>query len=254
MDYRLGIFFTSLLRASAFVEGQVTENSSFYLSTRVGMAQFFPSGEEDEHDDEGGRIKSAPEDHDYLFKYKWDVNDNNSLTFTAVGAGDYAEANFNEQADFAAAYPDFAGNARIDEDFASQGLSWYHYLSSGGQFKLLVSKFEENSQLSWGENYFENVRLKQQQVRAELRLPIGNHHSVTLGAEGTDSDFDYTARTVLFVCTEFDVDCQAGRRDIITPQNALANIEYVLYTIDHWQIIDALSLETGLQFHHNALP
>ena len=59
----------SLLRAGVFVEGEVSEDSAFYLSGRSSLLQYFFDGDELE-EEEGIKVQDAPEDTDYQFKYQ----------------------------------------------------------------------------------------------------------------------------------------------------------------------------------------
>lgn len=240
----------SLLRAGIFLEGGVTENSAFYVSARQGLIQYFIP-EDDEADEDGVRIISPPEDSDYQAKYVWDVNSDNSLSLLLAGAKDFAEAEFTDAAGFVQENPDFAGDALLEESFNSQGLTWNHQMASGGEFVLSLAKYEDNEKLELGDGYFIESVLDDEIFRGHIYIPMGDKHAVTLGAEYNDYNFDYSARMILFVCTEFDVTCQDGRRDVVEDERVLTLTDTTAYIIDHWQVSKTINIETGLQWNSN---
>jgi outer membrane receptor protein involved in Fe transport len=241
----------SLLRAGIFVEGSVTENSSMFFSMRQGLIQYFIP-EDDEEDEDGIKIKSPPEDDDYLFKYVWDINDQNKLSVNLVGAGDYAEAELTERSNFAAENPDFAGDAKLDEHFDSQAITWLHNLKNGSELTIIAANYNRKDNTTWGDNYFEKIKLNEQLLKAQYKFSPIKSHTVTLGLEHKKSVFEYDIRSVLFVCTEFDADCQSTRRDIIEDKRELTNTDKTAYLIDFWQVTDDLDIETGLQYNQGS--
>lgn len=241
----------SLLRAGIFLESGVTENSAFYLSVREGLIQYFLS-EDDEADEDGFRIISAPEDSDYQAKYLWDINSDNSVSILLAGAADFAEAEITDKAGFVQENPDFAGDAMLENSFRSQGITWKHSFNNGGESSLSLGNYRNKERLEWGDNYSLESVLNDAIVKAQLALPAGKRHTVTTGFEYNDYSYDYAARLVLFVCSEeFDVDCQDGRGDVIDDARELVYTEASAYVIDTWQITDAFSLESGLQWSQN---
>ncbi|AWB68966.1 iron transporter [Saccharobesus litoralis] len=241
----------SLLRGGIFMEGTVTEDSAFYLSARKGLIQYFMPEEDEDEDDDGVRIKTPPEDNDYLAKYVWDINANNQLTINLVGAGDFAEADFDEKSDMAALNPDFAGEAMLKDRFDSQGITWRHQFATGAELTLSAAHYKNRSKVTWGDNYFENVTFEDTLVKGQLKTPLNESHTLTLGGELDKTDFNYQARSVLFVCTEFDVECQNNRREVFTQDRSIKAREQTAYLIDFWQINANLTLESGLQYTHN---
>jgi hypothetical protein len=236
----------SLLRTGIFVETGLTENTAMYLSLRKGLLQYFVK-EETEANDDGMRLISAPEDSDYQFKYKWDVNSNNSLTFSLAGANDFAQAEFAELADEVQKNPDFAGDAEIDKEFSSYGINYQYSEDSDKLFRLTLAKYADSELISWGNNYFLNLELDNELARAHYSYSLGNSHKFAVGAEYNNKTYVYQARLIQFVCTDFDLDCQDGRRDLVEAVETLSLAETSIYLLDNWQITNTFNIEAGLQ-------
>lgn len=242
----------SLLRAGLLLESQVTQNSAFYFSIRQGLLQFFLP-EDDEPNEDGIRIKSAPTDSDYVFKYVWSNNPDNRVTANLIGAADQAEAEFAQNSVIAAENPDFAGDAKLDDSFDSQSIAWDYTTDSGTELHFIVARFLDKENINWGSGqYFYELDLQDTFFKANTVLPLSNNHRVTLGAEINQNQYQYNARQPLFVCTDFDPSCQDNRRDVVeTTIGNLDTLQTIVYAIDQWQISNTLSLETGLQWNTN---
>ncbi|WP_160280115.1 TonB-dependent receptor plug domain-containing protein [Cellvibrio mixtus] len=237
----------SFLRAGIFVESGITDNSAFYLSARKGLLQYFIS-EDDEPDDDGLRIISPPEDNDYQFKYKWDINSEHSIAFSLAGANDFVEAEFTELADDVQKNPDFAGDAKVDKEFNSGGLNYEYAAESGAQFRLTLAKYADSELVTWGDDYSLELQLDSELARAQYTIPLGDSgHRLGMGVEYNEKVYDYSARMIHFVCTDFDVDCQDGRGELIDTGEKLSVAESSIYLLDNWQVTDRVNVEVGVQ-------
>ena len=240
----------SLLRAGIFLESGINENSAFYLSVREGLIQYFLP-EDDQPDDDGIRIISAPADSDYQFKYLVDINDQNTLSVTLAGATDFIEVELSDAADFIQSNPDFAGDVRLDTRFDTQGVKWTHTGLKSSELVLNLSHSNDHKILTWGEGYFTKVETDTNNLHAYYRFPTVKSHSFTLGSEQSHREFVYAYDSILFVCTEFDVDCKQNRRDPIQGQDAIDVKETSIYLTDNWQMSTVVNLEIGGQWHTN---
>ncbi|WP_232824741.1 TonB-dependent receptor [Algibacillus agarilyticus] len=240
----------SLLRAGVFVEGQVTDNSAFYLSARQGLIQYFLP-KQDEADEDGVRIIDPPQDSDYVAKYVWDINPRHQLSLLAVGAKDYVEAELTDNFDMVALNPDFAGDAKINEGFASQALTWLYNANSTSEMQWIIARYKDEMTTEWGSDYYESIDFIEQYIKGRYRFALNQSHQLTLGVEHKKTDFTYDLNSILFVCTEFDVNCQASRRDPIRATHSLTAKDSSAFITDRWQINPDMSLETGLQATRN---
>ncbi|MFO1370710.1 MAG: iron transporter [Marinagarivorans sp.] len=239
----------SFLRAGIFLEGAATEQSAFYFSARQGMLQYLLS-KEDKPNDDGIRIEAPPSDGDYQFKYVWDPSPQDQFTLTLAGANDGVEADVADTNNFTARNPDFAGLAKIDKGFDTQGARWQHTFASGGTSQLAVAQNNNTDTITWGDGYFFRTDFTNTLLRAAVSQPLGAHH-VTLGSELNRYDYQYRVRTVLIVCTEFEPDCDLDRRGLIEGSRSVEVNYQMVYLTDNWQVTDALNLDLGLQQNHN---
>lgn len=240
----------SMLRAGVFVEGGITENVAFMGSLRKGLIQYFLP-EEDEPDEEGIRLISPPQDSDHLLKVSYTPSASDTVDVTFIGAKDFAEAEFTDLSDTVQQNPDFEGDAKLEENFNSGGLTWNHLFHRGAEFTLSLAHYSDKESLTWGDGYFATSDLKNVFVKGRYSHPISLSHTLSLGGEHSQYTFDYSTRSVLFVCTEFDVSCQDGRRGIIDERTSETLNDSAVYVIDHWQVSDSFFIEGGVQWSKN---
>ncbi|MGV8838087.1 TonB-dependent receptor plug domain-containing protein, partial [Cellvibrio sp.] len=241
----------SLLRAGVFIEGEVSENSAFYLSGRSSLLQYFFDGDELE-EEEGIKVQDAPEDTDYQFKYQYRLGDDHKLTLSANGASDLAAAEFTEFSTEVLEEPDFAGDAKIKNTFNNQSLRWQFAASGSSELDVQIGHYQKNDDTFWGgEKYFFNMTAEDVYALANYDFLAGKSHSISVGAETHSTEYSYDARFINYVCTEFDPDCELRRGELIVAEDAVTIKEHSAYINDHWAITDALALDLGVQTHYN---
>jgi len=241
----------SLLRAGVFVEGEVTEDSAFYLSGRSSLLQYFFDGDELE-EEEGIKVQDAPEDTDYQFKYQYRLGDDHKLTLSANGANDLAAAEFTELSTEVLEEPDFVGSAKIKNTFNNQSLRWQFAAGGGSELDLQVGHYQKNDDTLWGgEKYFFDFSAEDAYALVNYDFLLGKSHSISVGAEAHSTEYSYDARFINYVCTEFDPDCELRRGELIVAEDAVTIAEHSAYVNDHWEITDALALDLGVQTHYN---
>ncbi|HEY0892748.1 MAG TPA: TonB-dependent receptor [Cellvibrio sp.] len=241
----------SLLRAGVFVEGELSENSAFYLSGRSSLLQYFFDGDELE-EEEGIKVQDAPEDTDYQFKYQYRLGDDHKLTLSANGASDLAAAEFTEFSTEVLEEPDFAGDAKIKNTFNNQSLRWQFAASGSSELDVQIGHYQKNDDTFWGgEKYFFNMIAEDVYALANYDFLAGKSHSISVGAETHSTEYSYDARFINYVCTEFDPDCELRRGELIVAEDAVTIKEHSAYINDHWAITDALALDLGVQTHYN---
>jgi len=184
-------------------------------------------------------------------KYVIELDDNNKISFLLAGAEDFAEAELTEKAGFVAENPDFAGDALLGESFDSQGITWQKQIESGGELELSIAKYRDKERMEFGENYFLQTTFDDSIFKGYWLTPVSKNHNITLGFEINNYDFEYAARLVLFVCSEFDINCQEGRGEIIEDERVLKVKDTTAYITDHWQMTGKLGVDLGLQVNKN---
>lgn len=244
------------LHVGAFVEGEVTDSSAFYLSARGSVAQYLfgDKSKEDLEKEEGIRVQQIPQDSDYQFKYKLDLNESNSLTLSANGATDLAEAEFLDISTDVLEDPDMAGDARIKTKFNNAFISWRAEGEKGTNFNLQLGRYQNNSDTFWGDKkYYFNIQATDTYLTTRAEFLVAPEHSVSLGAEVHNTQYDYSARFINYVCTDTDPDCLFRRGDLITTSDLINVNEGMVYANDHWSLTDTLAVDIGGQAHYNDL-
>ena len=240
----------SILRAGLFVEGEVTENSAFYLSGRASLLQYF--FDSDSAEEEGIKVQDAPEDTDYQFKYQYRIGDSHKLTLSANGATDLAAAEFTELSTQVMEEPDFVGDAKIKNNFDNQNLRWQFSATANTELDVQVGHYQDKAETFWGgDKYFFDMTTEDVYGLVNYAQLLGDNHYLTLGAETHDKSYRYNARFINYVCTEFDPDCELRRGELIVADNEVKIREHAAYLNDNWRITDALALDLGVQAHYN---
>ncbi len=241
----------SILRAGLFVEGAVSENSAFYLSGRASLLQYFLDTDDAEEED-GIVFQDVPEDSDYQVKYQYNVGDSHKLTLSANGATDLASAEFTEQSDEVMEEPDFAGDAKIKNNFASQSLRWQFAPGAQQDLDVQIGHYENNEDTFWGgDKYYFDMTTEDVYGVVNYNRLLGDNHQLGMGVESHRKQYVYAARFINYVCTEFDPDCALRRGELITTNNEVTIQEYATYLNDNWRITDRLALDLGVQGHYN---
>lgn len=249
-----GVVDLSLLRSGIFLESGVTDSSSFYLSARQSMLHYVikeQTQEEAEEDGEGIRVIDAPQDNDYQFKYLWNIADNHQLIFSANGASDLVAAELNEDLEFVAANPDFAGNAKIKTSFDSQSLMYRYTNGSAWRARLAVGQNDLGNRTDWGDNYHSDISTNSQLVKGEVSYSPNKSHELTLGTLIDNKDYTLDYEGILLICTDQSTDCANARREFITLNETLPVKETALYINEQWSISDSLWADVGAQWYDN---
>jgi outer membrane receptor protein involved in Fe transport len=243
----------TMLRAGAFIESEVTENSAFYLSVRGSLLQYFldDRSKKDIEKEEGIRVQEAPQDSDYQLKYVYDLDDN-KITLSANGATDLAEAEFTNLSTDVLEDPDMAGDAKLKNKYQNASVSWRTQGERGSSFNIQLGHFVKNSDTFWGgHKYLFNIKTTDTYVTGHYDFLLGEQHNVSVGAEAHHTQYEYDARFINYVCTETDPDCLFRRGDLINSSDKITVNEGMVFVNDHWNITDAVALDIGEQTHYN---
>ncbi|NRA60648.1 MAG: TonB-dependent receptor [Psychrobium sp.] len=250
----------SFFNTGFFVEGEVSEDSAFYLSGRKSnLPLFFNTGEEIEDDDgelTGVTVNDAPDDYDIQGKYTWDVDANNVLSFSFTKAHDSAGANFNQRAEIALKSPEFQGDAVFKRSFNSQNLLWDHY-AKNYQLKFGLGVLNSEEVLSYGRQqgktggYFMNQNSTQYTVKARLNYAIDEKNQLIIDAAYFDLKSNFYYDTFQYICTESDPDCDVNKREQITGQVSADLDSYFIGANYVTNLTDAIQTEFGVQWQHS---
>lgn len=244
----------NVLRAGAFFEGEVTENSAFYFSGRGSLLQYFldDKAKEEIEKKDGVRVQSAPQDTDYQFKYVYDINANNKITLSANGATDLAAADFTNSSTEVMQDPDFAGDAKIKNKYDNVSLNWRSQGDQGSVFNVQLGQYVNHNDTKWGDGkYLFNMKNTDAYVVAHYDFLLGNVHTISVGTEAHRVNYHYDARFINYVCTETDPDCAYRRGELVDTKDDINVNEGMAFINDHWLITDKLALDIGEQAHYN---
>ncbi|SMF08431.1 Outer membrane receptor proteins, mostly Fe transport [Alteromonadaceae bacterium Bs31] len=239
----------SMLRSGIFVESGLTENSAFFVSARRSLLDLFVAGED--LSDDGIEITEVPKETDYQAKYTWNSSDNHRLSISANGAMDNIEAVLTEEADFVRSNPDFEGDARLEEKYNGASALWEYFGDSGTEWKLGYSLLNDQENLYWGADYSQEAENAQSTVKGMLSIPVGEQFRVRVGSQYTDHDWRYEVDSLLFVCTEFDPDCDLKRAGTLEEKITLNVVESSHYVDSSWMPTESLVFDLGVQYQHN---
>ena len=232
------------------MESGVGESGAFYLSARKSLIHLFIPEDEIE-EEEGIRIKEAPQDEDYQFKYAQSLGERHTLTLSASGASDLAEVDFAEESDVVQRNPDFLGEARLEQRYDGQNLVWDYRADSGAWTKVGLGHLAQHTDIHWGDTYFYDVLWEQNTFRVALGTPWAKTHQLTVGGDISDSEHSLDYDAILFVCTEFEPDCNQNRRERIIGSLPIERRTSNVFIEDSWRLFDRFTLDYGAQYNHN---
>jgi len=238
----------SMLRSGVFFEGGLTDHTAAYLSMRKSMIHLFVSKNKEK---DGVRVEEAPQDDDYQFKYAWNIDESQGLTFAANGASDLVAAQFGATSDVAQISPDYVGDARIHDSFWNRSLIWDYNGNTGSTLKVGVGQMRRDTTLAWGNSYFNNQFLKRSLGRLQYDQALGSWHTLHVGTELSRNTLGIAYDQILFVCNEFDPTCQDTRRGRIAATQEIGENSRAVWLSDSWNISEDIDLDLGAQYQSN---
>ncbi|MEW6989243.1 TonB-dependent receptor [Colwelliaceae bacterium 6441] len=238
----------SLLKTGVMVEGGVNDNQAFYFSYRRSLIHLFlPKGEEED----GYTIFKAPVSDDYQGKYQWLIGDNHKLTLSVTGASDIGGINISAASEAGRVNPDSIGDLKIKAQFDSQGITWQYYGDGGKIMQAVLGHTVEESKESYGEGQFIKIEEEQFNLRFNYQIDWYTDHTLLIGADLQDKQFDYSFDAIPYYCTDHDQDCESKKGGRIQDTDKLKDQTVALYIDDIWQINDEWQLKVGLRGETN---
>jgi len=244
-----GVLDLSMLRSGIFFETGVTKNSAFYLSARRSLLDLFVNA--DEISEDGVNVTKVPRETDYQAKYAWYINDNHRISLSANGAGDVAEAELTSEADFVASNPDFEGDARVETLYSGAALLWEYSGDGGTDMKLGFNQLSDEENVYWGDDYDSEIQSDNVTAKGLISVPLGDHFRARAGSQLSEKQLSYYLDAILFVCTEFDPDCDLRRSERITERDEVTVKEGAHHIDFSWMPSDAWVFDVGAQYQYN---
>lgn len=238
----------SLLKTGVMVEGGITEDQAFYASYRRSLIHLFlPEGEEED----GYTIFKAPVSDDYQAKYQWLIGDSHKLTFTATGASDVGGINISAASEEGRVNPDNIGDLKVKSQFDSQGISWQYFGDGGKIMQLVLGHTNEKSKESFGAGQFIKIEEEQYNLRFQYQIDWFKDHTLVVGSDLQDVQFDYSYDAIPYYCTDHDRDCESKKGERIQDQDELSDNTAAVYVNDIWRINDDWQFELGFRGESN---
>lgn len=234
----------SFLITGVMVESGLSENQSFYASYRRSLLDKFI--DEDEEAEDGIKIDQFPISDDYQVKYRWYIDEQNSLSVVAAGAGDELAATFQEDSDQAGRDPDFAGPASYEQGFDSQGVIWDWQAEDGlKQLNTRLTHSKENLDLFYGADQTVSTRAQRYLLRSDYSQMF-DQHKVTVGILQENSSYDYDLNAKIVSCSDFDPDCPTVNADYVQFKTDISVNTRSLYLQDSFPLTDSHWITLGV--------
>lgn len=239
----------SLFQAAALLETGVSENQALYLSVRRSMIDKLISEDEFTSEEDGVVVTEKPESSDYQFKYRWQINEQNTLGITAAGASDGLAGELTEQNNEVLVDPDNLGALSTEDRFDSQGLNWA-WRSQNGQrgLDVLATNTSGQQDISFGAGQFFNSDERKTTLRADYTQTIFSNSDIKLGVVRENSSFDIDAQVKFVNCSEFDSDCATVDVDVRNYSNELDVDKNILFLEGKTALSERQSITAGLHY------
>jgi outer membrane receptor protein involved in Fe transport len=241
----------SFLLSGGLIESQIGENQAFYASYRRSLIDKFADEKDVGDDEEGIEVNQLPISDDYQFKYLWQINERNKLSAVAAGASDEIAATFSQNFNAVQRDPDFAGPARIEQSFNSQGLTWDWVSDDQGRpssLETILSLSQESDDFSYGTGQFFVIEKQRLFLKTRYIRQLNERHQLTLGLSQEQTDYDVDLNIKYKPCSEFDPDCPTVDAPLITYKQQLDIQTLVAYVQDEWQLTDKWYFQYGAHF------
>jgi hypothetical protein len=234
----------SVLKASIFVEQNIDEKQSFYLSARQSLFQYYI---ENFLDDEDFELTTLPEYYDYQGKYQYQISSQEKVSINLLGARDKAGILFDDDSDQVEQDPGLAGGADFQDYFDSQSILWENYDDQGGSRVSSLSRLNRELDFAIGlENEFD-INATDYSVRSQWSNIINYQHELLWG-------FDYTYRNIVYSgrfdgppCDEFTPDCRlVTGTEIITAEDDVGINNFDINLADNWAVTNHWTLTPGI--------
>lgn len=234
----------SLLKAAFFIEDQIDEKQSFYLSGRQSLFQYYIKNF---LDDEDFKFTTVPEYYDYQGKYTYRIDDNENLSFQIIGSRDKAGLLFSDDSDEVKQDPGLSGGLNFEQFFNSQGLVWDKLYNNGMTHKVGLSHLEEKFAFGIGAENRINVKVNSFNLRTQFAYPINYQHELQWGFHYKEAHIGYNGRFSAPACDETKPDCRlVDSTETITGKGKPVVKTYYANIADSWSVTPNWVLTPGI--------
>lgn len=230
-----------LLRLGGLVEGAITKSQSFYFSYRESLIPLYLQASNIE-EEEDISIEKVPRATDYQSKYFWRLDDEESLTFQASGAIDTAGVTFGDESEEALLDPGLEGDAKVDIEFHSQGLTW-----EKKNTKVVFAHIFSKEKINIGSGEFFDIKQYNWVAKALHSWTIRSDHLIAVGGSTEHRRYKYSFDSRIDNCTDFsNPNCEFDLGDRLQDARTQNITLFNAYIEDEWKINDEFILTSGL--------
>jgi len=239
----------SFLQAALLVESRLSQNQSIYVTARRSMLDQFIPEEDFSDEEEGIVVEEQPVATDYQLKYVWQMNDQNSLSVVAAGAGNKVGAALTDRNNDVLVDPDLAGPIEYSDEFDSQGMNWaWRSKTEDRGLNILISNISKKENAFFGAGQSFDFIEDSKVIRADYFRPLFDAHKLKLGVIAEDNKFEIDATTKFVTCSEFDSDCSSVDVEIIDYNNSLSVDRNTAYIESEIYVSERQSFTLGLHY------
>lgn len=216
----------SFFRSGLLYEQSLSENSAFYISFRESLVHTYV---DNFIEDEDFSFAVPPRNRDYQAKLIWDIDPDNVLRFSASGAKDYIEIEFDQDGRDIAKNPDLVSGERYQTYFHSQAINWQHF---NGSFESNTSiNFLTQNQQEREGNIFRWDADIQKIIVQNDSIYQADSMDVLMGVKFKQTEVDYVSSGRLLPCnTDFEICPPSYFSPTFSDSGKLTIRDYNLYT------------------------
>lgn len=236
----------SFLKAGLLVEGAVSDDQALYFSYRESLLQFYVENFVDEKE---LSFTEVPSNHDYQFKYHWQLDALTNLRFTATGARDKVGIEFGPDSKELEREPGLAGGLAANTFYDNQSVLFDHIYAGGTSQEAAITRKVEDIGFRIGDILNLDVISTEYRAKTYFRSPVGNTDSLRYGLEVERWNIDYSADGKFTVCASELETCPPASlgqpyttSDVLVINGQRGFIAYDWLATPAWQISPGIML------------
>lgn len=232
------------IQAGVLVEGSVAEQQQFFVSARRSTLELFLQNG-DELDD-GITMYQPPKSQDYQARYLWQIDDQQKLTFTLLGAADTARINISQSSEQGRTDPETVGDASLQTHFDNQQLH-YQFSGASSRWDLRYQHSQQGLKQLFGRAQFVNVQEQQHLLKLQNTLELTQDQQLQAGVEWASRDAGYAFDIIPYYCTDHQADCFDQRGDRVQDNSRLRYQTQAAFVQHLMQWSPAIHTEIGVR-------
>lgn len=236
----------SFLRAGILVEGAVSDDQALYFSYRESLLQFYVDNFVDEKE---LSFTEVPTNHDYQFKYHWQLDPVTNLRFTATGARDKVGIEFGPESKELEREPGLAGGLDANTFYDNQSVLFDHLFNNGTSQEAAITRKVEDIGFHIGDILNLDVVSTEYRVKSYFRTPLRSTDALRYGVEVEKWNIDYSADGKFNACASEVETCPPASlgqpyttADLLVINGQRAFIAYDWLATPDWQLSPGLML------------